>query len=220
MIGLSAVFHGLALISAPGNGFRTQLPDQEIQFVQNLKMIKVGTAPQKTAPGTPIEKKVVEKIVEHTTEIPSIEEAVEAEEAAAHEAAPRDGGAEEGDGSHDEEAQKGGGGEGWETEGVPEGGTMTDREHEALLAYIKDFIEKNLVYPQMARRRNVEGVVGVSFEIERNGGITAITVDRSSGSSILDNAAMSLVNRIRLLENVTVKRKLVLMVNIEYKLTE
>jgi TonB family protein len=97
---------------------------------------------------------------------------------------------------------------------------MTDREYEALLAYIKDFIEKNLVYPQMARRRNVEGVVGVSFEIERDGGIAAIAVDHSSGSSILDNAAMSLVNRIRLLENVTIKRKLVLRVNIEYKLTE
>jgi protein TonB len=219
MIGLSAALHGLALISVSGNSFRAQPPAQEVQIVQTLRMIKVGTTPQKTAPSTQIEKKVVEKIIEHTPEVPSIEKAVETEEAVPHKTTPGDG-AEERDGGHDEETQKGGGGEGWETEGAPEGGTMTDREYEALLAYIKDFIEKNLVYPQMARRRNVEGVVGVSFEIERDGGIAAIAVDRSSGNSILDNAAMSLVNRIHLLENVTIKRKLVLRVNIEYKLTE
>jgi protein TonB len=224
MIGLSAALHGLALISVSGNSVRTQPPAQEIQFVQTLKMIKVGTTPQKTAPGTQIEKKVVEKIIEHTPKVPSIEETMEAEETASSEVVWRDGEAEKGNSERNEEAQEGG--EGWATRGAPADGTMTDheeterREYEALLAYIKDFIDKNLVYPPMARRRNIEGVVGVSFEIERDGGIAAISVDRLSGSSILDNAAMSLVNRIRLLKNVTIKRKLVLRVNIEYKLTE
>jgi protein TonB len=215
MIGLSAALHGLALISVPGDGFRAQPPARELQFVPTLKMIKVGTEPQRAAPSTPIEKKIVEKPTEPTPEIPSI---VETEETASREAVREDGDAEGGDSGHDEGVQEGG--EGWATEGVPEGGTMTDREYEALLRYIKDFIEKNMVYPPMARRRNVEGVAGVHFEIERGGGITSITVDRSSGSSILDNAAVSLVKKIHPPENLTLNRTLALRVNIEYKLTE
>jgi protein TonB len=89
-----------------------------------------------------------------------------------------------------------------------------------LLAYIKDFIEKNLVYPTMARRRNVEGVVGVHFEIERSGGLAAVTVERSSGSSILDNAAVSLIKKMQPPEKLTLNRVLALNVNIEYELTE
>jgi TonB family protein len=218
MIGLSAVLHGLALISVPGDGFRTQPPAQEAQFAQTLKMIKVGTRPQRAAPSTPIEKESVEKIVEPMPEAPSIEEVVETEETAFREAVRDDGDAERGDSGHEEEAREGE--EGWATEGVPDGGTVTDGEYEALLVYIKDFIEKNLVYPPMARRRNVEGVVGVHFEIERNGGLTAITVDHSSGSSILDNAAVSLIKKLGPLKNITAKRKFALNVNIAYELTE
>jgi TonB family protein len=221
MIGLSAVLHSLALISVPGNGFRAQPPAQEVQFFQTLKVIKVATTPQKIAPDTPIEKKIIEKIVEPTPEVPSIEkteEAVETEETDPREVARGDGDTEEGNSGYSEEAQESE--EGWETEGVLDGGTMTDREYEALLVYIKDFIEKNLVYPSMARRRNVEGIAGVHFEIERNGGLAAITVDQSSGSSILDNAAVSLVKKMHPPKNLTLNRTLALRVNIEYKLTE
>ncbi|MDR1247851.1 MAG: energy transducer TonB [Treponema sp.] len=209
----------MALISVPGDGFRTQPPAQEVQFIQTLKMIKVGTRPQKAAPSRPIEKESVEKIVEPTPETPLIEEVVETEETF-REAVREDGDVEEGDRGYEEEAREGEGGEGWATEGVPEGGTMTDREYEALLGYIKDFIEKKLVYQPMARRRNLEGVVGVHFEIERNGGLAAITVERSSGSSILDNAAVSLVKKIHPPENLTLNRTLALMVNVTYELTE
>jgi TonB family protein len=227
MIGLSVVLHGLALIGIPGNGFSAQPSVQEIQFVQTLKMIKVGTTPQKIAPGTPIEQKSIEKIVESPPEVPSIEkteEAVESEETTPREVVPEDGDSEKGDSGHDEEAQEDG--EGWATEGAPTGGTMTDREdtegreYEALLGYVKDFIDKNLVYPPMARRRNMEGVVGVHFEIERDGGLAAVTVDQPSGSSILDNAAVSLVKKMHPPENLTLNRTLALRVNIEYKLTE
>ncbi|MDR1587621.1 MAG: energy transducer TonB [Treponema sp.] len=130
------------------------------------------------------------------------------------------GGAEEGDGGHDEDTRESEDREGRTAEGVPEGGTVTDREHEALLAYIRDFIDKNLVYPAMARRQNVEGVVGVSFEIGRSGGPGAVTVDHSSGSSILDNAAVSLVKKIHPPENLTLNKTLALRVNIAYELTE
>jgi outer membrane biosynthesis protein TonB len=45
-------------------------------------------------------------------------------------------------------------------------------------------------------------------------------VNHSSGSSILDNAAVSLVKKIRPIENIATKGKLSLSVNIDYKLTE
>jgi protein TonB len=88
------------------------------------------------------------------------------------------------------------------------------------LAYVKDFIDKNLIYPPMARRRNVEGVVGVYFEIEQNGGPDTVRVDHSSGSSLLDNAAVLLVKKLRPPEHTTHMRTVALRVNITYELTE
>jgi TonB family protein len=218
MIGLSAALHGLALIGVPGDGFGALPPDQEVKFVQTLIMTKVGTRPPENTPDIPKEKKIIEKIIEPAPEVPLFEETTETEEPAPRKETREDEGTEEGDGGHDEEAREGE--EGRAAEEAPESGTMTDREYEALLAYIKDFIDKNLVYPAMARRRNVEGVVGIHFEIERNGGLAAITVDHSSGSSILDNAAESLVKKMHPPENLTLNKTLALRVNIAYELTE
>jgi TonB family protein len=218
MIGLSAALHGLALLGVPGDGTRSPPPAEKYQFVQTVKMIKIGIRPPTNVPDRPREKKIIEKIVEPAPEVPLFEE-IEEETEDTGEPAPQDNeGTEAGEGGHDEEAREGG--EGRATEEVPESETMTDREYDALLAYIKVFIDKNLVYPAMARRRNVEGIVGVHFEIQRNGILTAVTVDHSSGSSILDNAAVSLVKKIRPPENLTLDRTLALRVNIEYELTE
>jgi TonB family protein len=60
----------------------------------------------------------------------------------------------------------------------------------------------------------------VCFAIERNGVIVSVSADRSSGSSILDNAAVSLIKKIPPLKNLIPNRKLTLKVNIDYKLTE
>jgi TonB family protein len=221
MIGLSAALHGLALIGVPEDGFRTQPLVLKDQFVQTLKMIKIETRLPTNAPDTPQENRAVEKTVEPVPEVPSVEETEEAkEDTVPREVTRDDGGVEEGGNGYDEEVREGEDGEGRASEGTPEGGTMTDREYEALLAYIKDFIDKNLMYPPMARRRNVAGVVGVHFEIDRNGGLAAVTVDHSSGSSILDNAAVSLVKKMHPPENLTLNRTLALRVNIAYELTE
>jgi outer membrane biosynthesis protein TonB len=56
--------------------------------------------------------------------------------------------------------------------------------------------------------------------IERNGDLAAITADHSSGSSILDNAAVSFIKKIHPLENLALNRTLALNVNIAYELTE
>jgi TonB family protein len=220
MIGFSAALHGMVMIGVPSDSFRTQHLTQENQFSQTIKMIKVGTRPPKDAPKRQQEEKVIEKDVKPTPEVPSIADAKEIEETVSYEAVREAYNTEDGESGNDEEEQEGAGREARTAEGPPECRTTTGLEYEALLAYIKDFIEKNLVYPPMARRRNIEGIVGVHFEIERSGGLTAVAVDHSSGSSILDNAAVSLIEKMCPLNHTGIKRKIALRVNIEYKLTK
>jgi protein TonB len=226
MVGLSTALHGLVLIGVAGNGFHKPSPVSENQVVSTLKIIEVATAPQRDASGNPQEKKTVEKSMEPVPEPVPVEKTDHSEEVRVNEEKI----------ANNEEAQEGGNGAGNDEEyqeygeiagnngEVREGGAgvsgETNREYEALLAYIKDFIDKNLVYPPMARRRNVEGVVGVYFEIGENGDLVSVAVNRPSGSSILDNAAVSLIKKIRLLGNRTVKKRTALNVNITYELTE
>jgi protein TonB len=216
MLGLSATLHGLVMIGVPGKGFRTTPPAGQEKIVSTLTMIKAGTPPPAKAPSTPTEKKVVEKTVEPQPELPPVQETVDSEETQEDDEVQE----RSNDTGNNAEAPEGETGESGINEAVPEGGAITGHEYETLLAYIKDFISKNLVYPPMARRRNIEGVVTVCFEIESNGGLAAVTVNHSSGSSILDKAAVSLIEKMYPLNNTTIKRKLALKVNIEYKLTE
>lgn len=48
-------------------------------------------------------------------------------------------------------------------------------------------------YPEAARQRGEEGVVGVSFQVDRDGRITSVAIIRSSGSSVLDGAAQDML---------------------------
>jgi protein TonB len=211
-LGLSAALHGLALIGAPGGLPRAAAPGTEPQSVSTLKMIKVGARPRQTESVRSVEKTPEKRIVEKSVEPPP--EIIPVEESAVYEDTQNDGRAE-----YNGEAREGGE-DGVNDDSARDNGTITDREYAALLAYIKDFISKNLVYPAMAKRRNIEGIVGVYFEIDGNGAISAITVYNSSGSPLLDNAAVTLVRRIQSIKNITVNRELVLKVNIDYKLTE
>ena len=98
--------------------------------------------------------------------------------------------------------------------------TDDNREYEELLAYISTLIRQNLLYPQMARRRNIEGVVGVYFEIGIDGGLVSVRVNHSSGSSILDRAAVSLIEKICPIKSGAIGRSMALNININYELTE
>jgi protein TonB len=222
MIGLSAAFHGFVMIGVSGSGFRSPLPVPEKQIVTTLNMMKVGTTPQKTAPSTPIEERTIEKAVETPQKLPVKEPIPDKEAQENHETQKRDR-------ENDEEARESDGTQEYDdtenNEVAPqdeagESETITEREYEALLVYIKNFIDKNLTYPPMARRRNIEGVVSVYFEIERNGELVSVSAEGSSGSSILDNAAVSLVKKIPPFENLVLNRTLALNVNITYELTE
>jgi protein TonB len=222
MLGLSAAIHGLIMIGVSGSDFRTPSPVPENQFISTLKMIKVGTPPPVNASDKPQEKPAVEKTVEPLPELPPVQETALREEA------QEDDEAQERDNGNDEEAreddwiqQSNDTGHNEEQEGeTGESGAITDREYEVLLAYIKEFINKSLVYPPMARRRNIQGIVSVYFEMEKNGKLVSVSVGCSSGSSILDNAAVSLIKKIPPLDNVSLNKTLALNINIAYELTK
>jgi protein TonB len=69
----------------------------------------------------------------------------------------------------------------------------------ALQGYLREIrrlLEKHKDYPQMARRRNIQGVAVVVFTIAPGGQIVAARVSRSSGHDLLDEAAQHTIRRV------------------------
>ncbi|WP_157016190.1 energy transducer TonB family protein [Mesorhizobium xinjiangense] len=56
-------------------------------------------------------------------------------------------------------------------------------------------LRRSLRYPSAARRKRVQGEVHVQFTVSANGGVRGIRVVRSSGSPVLDKAAIDTVRR-------------------------
>jgi len=63
------------------------------------------------------------------------------------------------------------------------------------LSYIKEMIQKNIAYPNIARRNGWAGKVTVSFIIAYNGRVREIEVVRRSGFDCLDRNAVEAVKR-------------------------
>lgn len=63
------------------------------------------------------------------------------------------------------------------------------------LSYIKELIQKNIAYPDIARQNGWMGKVTVSFIIAYNGCVRDIEVVRSSGFGCLDKNAVKAVKR-------------------------
>jgi protein TonB len=68
----------------------------------------------------------------------------------------------------------------------------------AFARYVEDWVAKvervgNLNYPEAARRQGIYGSLKLTVSIYANGRIEKIEVDRSSGSKILDSAAVRIV---------------------------
>jgi protein TonB len=59
--------------------------------------------------------------------------------------------------------------------------------------YLQRRIRDKLVYPAPARRAGIQGVTQVSFTIHEDGRVSAVTILKSSGHSILDEAAMETI---------------------------
>jgi len=65
-------------------------------------------------------------------------------------------------------------------------------EKRAFFSSLRNTIQRNLRYPTAARRRGMEGEVGVHFTLSSNGEINGISVQRGEG--IFHNAAIAAVN--------------------------
>jgi protein TonB len=66
----------------------------------------------------------------------------------------------------------------------------------AYLREIRDELSRAKRYPVSAQRLGLQGVVIVAFVIDDAGSFTAITVKRSSGSDLLDRAAVETVKEL------------------------
>jgi protein TonB len=64
------------------------------------------------------------------------------------------------------------------------------------LANLVDRIRRQQDYPRLSRRRGEEGIVELTFTIQPDGRLTGITVERSSGSARLDDAAVKTLKRV------------------------
>jgi len=60
-------------------------------------------------------------------------------------------------------------------------------------AEVRSRIAKNQTYPLWARRNNIEGVVVVRFSLTREGRVQKVELEKSSGHSVLDEAAVQAV---------------------------
>lgn len=118
----------------------------------------------------------------------------EAEASSAEPAGPLAAGGGEGEGSAGE--GPGGGGEGagegsGAGSGSGRGSGPGEDPHAALLAHLRAHAKR--CYPAPARRRGIQGVVGLSFCIDESGMPERMRIERSSGSALLDEAARSCV---------------------------
>ncbi len=65
------------------------------------------------------------------------------------------------------------------------------------LIYIRRIIKNNIKYPRRARRLKKQGIIYVSITINKDGIITKINIEKSSGSKILDKAAIKTIKNIK-----------------------
>jgi len=84
-------------------------------------------------------------------------------------------------------------------------------------------IDQHFEYPLLARRRAWEGVVVLSVSVDTDGRLDDVQLVKSSGHSLLDNAALTSVRRVRHLASVSgwlTSRLYGIQLPIRYQLTE
>jgi TonB family protein len=94
-----------------------------------------------------------------------------------------------------------------------------DEASSLILTELSRRIAASLIFPDAARRRGIEGTVVVSFAVDGSGALASASVERSSGSEILDKAALELLMRVFPVENAA-RVRLSLRISIGYKLAD
>lgn len=83
--------------------------------------------------------------------------------------------------------------EAWEPAAVPEFSLETFDSADSYLEMVRFRIEKNKQYPEKARLANMRGSVIISLVITLQGEVGSISIKKSSGHALLDDAALSAV---------------------------
>jgi protein TonB len=66
----------------------------------------------------------------------------------------------------------------------------------SIVQELREKLYKKKIYPAAARRRGQQGVVHVLIKLDKEGNLMELSVTRSSGHKVLDNAAISLVKKV------------------------
>ncbi|MDC7684259.1 energy transducer TonB [Asticcacaulis sp. BYS171W] len=76
---------------------------------------------------------------------------------------------------------------------APQTAAKTGKPTAAYLALVRRHVESFKVYPKQAKRRRIEGVVTLSFTVDRQGRLLLSQIVRGSGSTELDQAALDML---------------------------
>jgi TonB family protein len=94
-----------------------------------------------------------------------------------------------------------------------------EAEKNQLNEMIYSLIEKEKHYPALARRRNIEGIVGVTISVSAAGELEDCNVSSSSGTTILDQAAINVIKSIFPL-HIVLQSETELIITIRYSLND
>ncbi len=80
---------------------------------------------------------------------------------------------------------------------------MASQSKARVLSVLNNELRQYFIYPRLAQKRNWQGKVLVSLQIRANGDIENIQISQSSGYSILDNAAIASIRKIKNLSGIS-----------------
>ena len=91
-----------------------------------------------------------------------------------------------------------------------------------IISLLRDKIQQHFYYPKLAQRRNWQGKVQLAFDVNTRGSIKNISVKQTSGYDILDNAAMSALNKVSTIPDYWIEKEYFsdLKLTIQYRLEE
>jgi len=67
-------------------------------------------------------------------------------------------------------------------------------DYQRILGELSRLLHEHLYYPEIARRKGIEGALAITFTLNTNGDATDVIVSESSGSRILDRAAVRAIS--------------------------
>ena len=99
---------------------------------------------------------------------------------------------------------------------------MASQSKARVLSVLHNELRQYFVYPRLAQKRNWQGKVLVSIQIRANGDIKNVQVSQSSGYSILDNAAIVSIRKIKNLSGISswLANDVTLSIPVIYQLTQ